>query len=56
MINRNFNDFKFQHKQKKNQIIFATKKIIDDDEILNLIDNFLLEKIVSYLSQLKKEL
>ena len=44
MINRNFNDFKFQHKQKKNQIIFATKKIIDDDEILNLIDNFLLEK------------
>ena len=44
MINRNFNDFKFQHKQKKNQIIFATKKIIDDDEILNLIDNFLKEK------------
>jgi anthranilate synthase component I len=44
MINRNFNDFKFQHKQKKNQIIFATKKIIDGDEILNLIDNFLLEK------------
>ncbi len=44
MINRNLKDFKFQHKQKKNQIIFATKKISSDDQILNLIDNFLLEK------------
>ena len=44
MINRNFNDFKFQHKRKKNQVIYLTKKINGDKEILNLIDNFLLEK------------
>jgi len=44
IINRNFKNFKFQHKQKKNQIIFTTKKIKDDKEILNLIDSFLLEK------------
>ena len=44
MINRNFNNFKFQHRQKKNQIIYKYKKIKDDKEILNLIDNFLIEK------------
>jgi anthranilate synthase component 1 len=44
MFNRNFNDFKFQHKKNKNQIIYTSKKIQDDSEILNLIDNFLQEK------------
>jgi len=44
MFNRNFNDFKFQHKRNKNQIIYTSKKIQDDSEILNLIDNFLREK------------
>src|SRR5210317_2093662 len=44
MLNRNFNDFKFQHKRNKNQILYTTRKIKKDDEILNLIDNFLLEK------------
>ena len=44
MLNRNFNDFKFQHKRNKNQILYTTRKIRNDDEILNLIDNFLLEK------------
>jgi anthranilate synthase component 1 len=44
MLNRNFNDFKFQHKKKKNQIIYISKKIYDDREIINLIDNFLKEK------------
>ena len=44
MINRNLKDFKFQHKRNKNQLIFKSKKINDDHEILNLIDNFLLEK------------
>ena len=43
MLNRNFKDFKRQH-QKKNQILFLTKKIKNDSEILNLIDNFLKEK------------
>jgi len=44
MLNRNFKDFKFHHKRKKNQIIYRTKKIKDDSEIINLIDNFLKEK------------
>jgi anthranilate synthase component 1 len=44
MLNRNFNDFKFQHKRNKNQILYTTRKITNDEEVLNLIDNFLLEK------------
>jgi len=43
-LNRNFNHFKFQHKQKKNQILFKSKKIKNDNEILNLIDNLLIQK------------
>jgi len=44
MINRNFKDFKFQHKRNQNQVLFSSKKIKGDDEVLNLIDNFLAEK------------
>jgi len=44
IINRNFKEFKFRHRNKKNQIIFTSKKIKDDEEVLNLIDNFLDEK------------
>ncbi len=44
MLNRNFNDFKFQHKKSKNQILYTSRKTQDDREVLNLIDNFLNEK------------
>ena len=44
IINRNFKDFKFQHREKKNQIIYTSKKVKNDDEVINLIDNFLTEK------------
>jgi len=44
MLNRNFKDFKFQHKRNKNQIIYTSRKIRHDHEVLNLIDNFLCEK------------
>ena len=44
IINRNFKDFKFRHRNNKNQIIYTSKKVKNDDEILNLIDNFLKEK------------
>ena len=44
MINRNFKDFEFLHKKKQNQILFTSKKITGDSEILNLIENFLNEK------------
>ena len=44
IINRSFNDFKFRHRGKKNQKIYTSKKVKNDDDISNLIDNFLLEK------------
>ena len=44
IINRNFKDFKFRHRGKKNQIIYTSKKVKNDDKVLNLIDNFLTEK------------
>ena len=43
-INRNFKDFKFRHRNRKNQIIYTSKRVKNDEEILNLIDNFLEEK------------
>ena len=44
IINRSFKDFKFRHRSKKNQIIYTSKKVENDEEILNLINNFLDEK------------
>ena len=43
-INRSFKDFKFRHRNKKNQILFTSKKVKNDNEVINLIDNFLIEK------------
>ena len=43
-INRSLKDFKFRHRNKLNQIIYTSKKIKSDDEVINLIDNFLDEK------------
>ena len=44
IINRSFKEFKFRHRSKKNQILYLSKKIKDDNEVTNLIDNFLVEK------------
>ena len=44
MLNRNFKDFKFQHSRNKNQTIYTSKNVQNDQEVLNLIDNFLVEK------------
>ncbi len=44
IINRSFKDFKFRHRSKKNQIIYTSQKVNNNYEILNLIDNFLIEK------------
>ena len=44
IINRSFKDFKFRHRSNQNQIIFSSKKVKNDDEVINLIDNFLIEK------------
>ena len=44
ILNRNFKDFKFRHKRNENQVIYTSKKIKNDSEILNLINNFLKDK------------
>ena len=44
MLIRNFKDFKFQHSRNKNQILYISQKVQNDQEVLNLIDNFLGEK------------
>jgi len=44
IVNRGFKEFKFRHRNKQNQILYTSKKIKGEDEILNLIDNFLDEK------------
>ncbi len=44
IVNRSFKDFEFRHRSKKNQIIYTSKKVKNDEEVLNLIDNFLKEK------------
>ncbi len=44
IINRSFKDFKFRHRSNQNQIIFTSKKVENDEEVINLIDNFLVEK------------
>ena len=43
-INRSFKEFKFRHRNNENQIIYTSKKVKTDEEIINLIDNFLTEK------------
>ena len=44
MLNRNFENFKFQHTRNRNQVIYTSQKVKGDQEVLNLIDNFLGEK------------
>ena len=44
MLNRSFKQFKFQHQNKINQVLYVEKKINNNSEIYNLINNFLLEK------------
>ena len=44
IINRSLKDFEFRHRSKKNQIIYTSKKVKNDEKIINLIDNFLKEK------------
>ena len=44
MLNRSFKQFKFQHQKKINQVFYVEKKIKNNNQILNLIENFLKEK------------
>ena len=44
MLNKSLSEFKRQHQKKLNQVLFVSRKINDDTEILNLIENFLVEK------------
>jgi anthranilate synthase component I len=44
IINRSFKKFKFRHRSKKNQILYTSKKVKNNNDVSNLIDNFLIEK------------
>ena len=44
IVNRSFKEFKFRHRSKKNQILYISKKVKNNDDISNLINNFLIEK------------
>ena len=44
IINRSFKEFKFRHRSKQNQIIYTSKNVKNDNNVLNLINNFLIEK------------
>jgi len=44
MLNSSLKKFKKLHKQKKNQIIFSSINTNGEKEIINLIDNFLIDK------------
>ena len=54
IINQSLKDFKFRHRGKKNQIIYTSKKVKNDAEVINLINNFLKRKIALFLNQLRK--
>ena len=44
MLNHSLNEFKKNHKKKKNQILYLVKNSNKEKEIENLINNFLIEK------------
>ena len=44
IINRSFKNFKFRHRSKRKSNNIYLKKVKKDEEIINLIDNFLIEK------------
>ena len=44
MLNISLKKFKSHHKNKKNQVIFFSKNTNGEKEIINLIDNFLIER------------
>ena len=51
MLNVDLKSFKKNHKKKINQIIYYSYKTNGLNEINNLINNFLNEKIVLFLSR-----
>ena len=44
MLNINLKNFEKNHKNKQNQILYTSLKSENEDTILNLINNFLVEK------------
>ena len=38
-LNRSFKDFKFRHRSNKNQIIYTSKKIKEDENYKNFVNN-----------------
>jgi hypothetical protein len=54
-IKKDYFNFKKKHQNKKNQIICINSKCSNNNIIRNIIDTFLIKKIVLFLNQLKKE-
>ena len=56
MLNISLKQFKINHKKKINQILYLSLDSDGSKEIINLINNFLLRKMLLYLNQQKKDL
>ena len=54
-ISKSLKDFKNTHKKGLNQVIYKKMVSKSTNEITNLINNFLYEKIALYLNPLRKE-
>ena len=54
MLNINLKNFEKNHKNKQNQILYTSLKSADETIILNLINNFLIEKISFIFESVEK--
>ena len=53
-INKSLFNFKKKHRSKKNQVLFHKTNCRSNKIIENIINNFLLKKIVLFLNLLKR--
>ena len=52
IINRSFNDFKFRHRDKKNQIIYTSQKVKSDNDLKKyVLDSLAMMKIILELEK-----
>ena len=56
MLNISLKQFKLLHQKKQNQIIYVSQSCKNDEEILNLIDNFLIAKNSFIFESVEKEI
>ena len=49
ILNRSFKEFKFRHRNKQNQIIYTSKKVKNDYEIVSVYSSKDIQKIKKLL-------